>query len=201
MMKLYYSPGACSLAPHISLREASVPFELVRVNLATKQCEDGVDFTSINPKGYVPALRLENGQTLTEAAVTLQYIADSRPESRLAPPPTTFERVRLQEWLQYIATELHKGVAPLYTKEAGEEYKLAVKKRVSERLAFVGRSLQGKSFLFGDDFTIADAYMVYAMRAFKRFAQLDVPANLSEYQAALHERPAVKAAFAAEGLS
>lgn len=201
MIKLYYSPGACSLAPHISLREAGIPFELVRVNLATKECEDGVDFTSINPKGYVPALRLEDGRVLTEAAVTLQYIADSRPESGLAPAPATFERVRLQEWLQYIASELHKGVGPLIAKEASDEYKLAVTKRVSERLAFVGRSLQSKSFLCGDAFTVADAYMVYAMRAFKRFARQDIPANLSAYQAALHERPAVKAAFAAEGLS
>lgn len=200
MLKLYYSPGACSLAPHIALREAGLDFELARVNLATKQTEDGLDFNAINPKGYVPALRLHDGQVLTEAAVTLQYIADSKPESKLAPPPASFERVRLQEWLQYIASELHKGVGPLYSKDASDEYKEVVKNRVKERLDFVGRSLSGKPFLYGDGFTIADAYMIYAMRAFKRFAKLDVPASLHEYQAGLLERPAVKAAFAAEGL-
>jgi len=200
MLKLYFSPGACSLAPHIALREAGLEFELGRVNLATKQTEDGLDFNTINPKGYVPALRLEDGQVLTEAAVTLQYIADLKPESKLAPPPGSFARVRLQEWLQYIASELHKGVGPLYSKDASEEYKLVVKNRVNERLDFVGKSLAGKSFLFGDGFSIADAYMVYAMRAFKRFAKLDVPQSLADYQAALLDRPAVKAAFAAEGL-
>ena len=200
MVNLYYSPGACSLAPHIGLREAGIPFELVRVNLQTKQTADGLDFNTINPKGYVPALRLEDGQVITEAAVTLQVIADSKPDSKLAPAPGTFARVRLQEWLQYIASELHKGVAPLYSKDASEEYKLVVKNRVNERLDFVGKSLAGKSFLFGDGFSIADAYMVYAMRAFKRFAKLDVPQSLADYQAALLDRPAVKAAFAAEGL-
>lgn len=200
MLNLFYSPGACSLAPHISLREAGLPFELVRVNLGTKQTADGLDFNTINPKGYVPALRLEDGQILTEAAVTLQYIADLKPESKLAPAPGSFERVRLQEWLQYIASELHKGVGPLFSKDASDEYKLVVKNRVSERLDFVGKNLAGKPFLFGAGFTIADAYMVYAMRAFKRFAKTEVPASLSEYQAALVARPAVKAAFAAEGL-
>jgi glutathione S-transferase len=200
MLKLYFSPGACSLAPHITLREAGLEFELGRVNLATKQTEDGLDFNTINPKGYVPALRLDDGQILTEAAVTLQYIADLKPESKLAPAPGSFARVRLQEWLQYIASELHKGVGPLYSKDASEEYKLVVKNRVNDRLDFVGKSLAGRPFLFGDGFSIADAYMVYAMRAFKRFAKLDVPQSLADYQAALLERPAVKAAFAAEGL-
>jgi glutathione S-transferase len=148
----------------------------------------------------VPALRLSDGQILTEAAVTLQYIADLKPESKLAPAPGTFPRVRLQEWLQYIASELHKGVGPLYSKDASDEYKLVVKNRVSDRLDFVGKSLAGRPFLFGEGFTIADAYMVYAMRAFKRFAKADIPASLGEYHAGLHERPSVKAAFEAEGL-
>ena len=201
MLKLYYAPGACSLSPHIALREAEIPFELVRVDFAAgRRTEDGFDYRTINPKGYVPALRLDDGQILTEGAVMVQYIADSKPESGLAPAPGSFARVRLQEWLHYIATELHKGMGPLFLKDVPEDYKRSVLKRVGARFDFVAEHVVGRPFLFGDRFSIGDCYMVYALRAWKRQNADQLSPVLEAYYAGLLERPAVKAAFAAEGI-
>jgi glutathione S-transferase len=201
MLKLYYAPGACSLSPHIALREAEIPFELVRVDFAAgRRTEDGLDYRSINPKGYVPALRLDNGQILTEGAVMVQYIADSKPEAGLAPAPGSFARVRLQEWLHYIATELHKGMGPLALRDLPEDYKASVLKRVGARFDFVAEHVAGRPFLFGDRFSIVDGYMVYALRAWKRHNAQQLSATLDGYYTGLLERPTVKAAFAAEGI-
>jgi glutathione S-transferase len=202
MLELYYAPYACSLSPHVALREAGVPFELVRVDFARgKTLPDGSAFASVNPKGYVPALVLDDGQVLTEGAVMVQYIADLKPEAGLAPRQGTFERVRLQEWLNFIATELHKGIGPLFAAAANDEYKKVVKEKVASRLAFVAKSLEGKPYLFGDTFTIVDGYMLYVLRAWQRVTKEDVPHGLGAYLARILARPAVKAALEAEGVS
>src|SRR3954470_7727708 len=141
-MKLYYVPQACSISPHIALREAGFKFDLDLVDPRTKKTAGGEDFMVVNPKGYVPALRLDDGTVLTEGQVIVQYIADQKPETGLAPPPGTLERVRLQEWLNFIATELHKGLGPLRSDKAGEEYKQSVKDTLRTRLDFMNRSLE-----------------------------------------------------------
>lgn len=152
-MKLYYSPGACSLGPHISLQEAGLPFELVRVDLGTHKTESGADFYAINPKGYVPALELDDGSILTENAALLQYAADQAPEKKLAPPAGSMERYRLQEWIHFIATEVHKQFSPLFSPACTEETRQAQLGRISGRLDLVQKHLDGKQFLMGDPFT------------------------------------------------
>jgi glutathione S-transferase len=163
---LYYTPGACSLSPHIALREADMPFQLARVDLKSKKLvgadgkaiPDGDDWLAINPKGYVPALRLPDGQVLTEGAVMVQYIADLRPTAHLAAPAGTMERYRLQEMLHFIATEIHKGMGPLYNALAGDDYKKQVRERVGRRFATLAESLKVHPFLMGERFTVADGY-------------------------------------------
>jgi glutathione S-transferase len=202
MLTLYYAPGACSISPHIALLEAALPFTLERVDFkAGKKLADGRPFVAINPKGYVPALGLADGQLLTEGVAIVQYIADLNPEAGLAPPPGTFERVRLQEWLNFISTELHKGLSPLFSPQASEEFKEAVKDRMAIRLGFVAKSLVGKEFLLGDRFSVADGYALYVLRTWKRFAHGDLPDGLADYHARIEERPAVRAALDAENLS
>ena len=146
-MKLYYAPGACSLAPNVALREAGLAFDLVRVDfMRGKSLPDGTPFTRINPKGYVPALELDDGRLLTENCAVLQYIADVRPEAGLAPRNGTFERLRLQEWLVFIATELHKGLSPFFSPKADDEYKASVKDKLDLRFGFLSASLEGKRY-------------------------------------------------------
>jgi glutathione S-transferase len=199
MLKLYYAAGGCSISPHIALREANIPFELHRVDfLRGKRLDDGGDFARINPKGYIPALVLDNGELLTEGAAMVQYIADLRPESRLAPPPGTFERVRLQEWLNFIATELHKGLAPLTSKIANEEYKQATTEKFAGRLAYMSEKLAGKRFLMGDTFTVADGYAFYALRAWQSLKH-EITGALLAYYERIKARPSVQAALGAEG--
>ena len=201
MLKLFYAPYACSISPHIALREAGVAFDLDRVDFKQgKMTSGGKLLKEINPKGYVPALLLDNGELLTEGAVIVQYIADLNPQAHLAPAQGTFERVRLQEWLNYIATELHKGLSPLFSAQANEEYKSAVKEKVATRLAFVEARLDGRKFLFGDQFTVADGYMFYAMRAWHRATNSELSTRMKEYYAHIVERPAVIAALQAEGI-
>lgn len=201
-MKLYYSPGACSLASHIALREAGVPFELVRVDLARgKQTSDGSDFLAINPKGYVAALVLDDGALLTEGAVIAQYAADLRPEADLAPRPGTFERVRLQEWLNFIASELHKGFGPLLSPKASEEYKADAKNRLAGRLEFLARSLEGKQYLLGDRFSVADGYAYWVLRMWVTYFKAELGPTLAAYYARIGARPAVRDTLAAEGLA
>ena len=142
-MRLYYSPGACSLSPHIVLREAGIPVELELVSLNTHKTKSGADFYGINPKGYVPALELADGSILTEGAVIVQYIADQKPESKLVPPAGTIERTHVLEWLNFVGTELHKGFSPLFG-GAPDEYKAAVKQRLANKFDYVSKQLEGK---------------------------------------------------------
>jgi glutathione S-transferase len=202
MHKLYYAPGACSLSPHIALREAGVEFTLDRVDFGEgRKTASGKGYFDVNPKGYVPALELPNGELLTEGAVIVQYIADLKPETGLAPPPGTFERVRLQEWLNFIATELHKGLSPLFSSVANDAYKTAVKERLVGRFTLMAKKLEGKQWLLGDRFSVADGYALYTMRTWERLTSGDVPAGLGAYKARIAARPAVQAALAAEGLT
>jgi glutathione S-transferase len=202
MLKLYYAPGACSLSPNIALREANLPCERVRVDfMRGKKLPDGREFAAVNPKGYVPALELDDGEILTEGVAIVQYIADRAPQSGLAPANGTIERVRLQEWLNFIATELHKGMSPFYVSSLPDDYRKTVHDRVAGRLAFVATSLGDKPYLTGDKFTIADGYLLYTLRTWRRFYKDELPPTLAAYIARVSERPAVKAALAAEGLS
>jgi glutathione S-transferase len=202
-MKLYYSPGACSLSPHIVLREAGLPFDLVKVDTKTKKTEHGEDFLAINPKGYVPTLQLDNGQRLTEGPAIVQYLADQVPEKKLAPANGSFERSRLQEWLNFITSELHKGFSPLFTPTTPADYKPQVQQALIGRLTIVDQSLSTskKPFLLGDTFTVADAYL-FTVANWAGFVGLDIKSlnTLAEFQGRVRERPAVAAALRAEGL-
>jgi glutathione S-transferase len=158
-MKLYYLTGACSLASNISLREAGLKFELVKVDRKTKKAADGLDFTEVNPKGYVPALTLDNGETLTENIAILQYVADRNPAAKLAPAAGTMERYRLIEWLGFINSELHKGFSPLFRAEAHEAVKEYTRNNLTARLDYAQRALGTRSYLMGEQYTVADAYI------------------------------------------
>jgi len=196
-MKLYYSPGACSLHPHISLREVGVPFELERVNLLTHKLSDGSDYYAVNPKGYVPALRLDDGSLLTEGAVIDQYVADLKPEKDLVPRAGTVERYRVQEWLNFISSEIHKAFGPLFGKD--EAAKDAARAKVSGRFDYVEKTLAAKPFLTGDVFTVADAYLFNMLR-WTAFTGIDLAKwpGLKSFAERVERRPAVAAALAAE---
>ncbi len=198
-MKLYYSPGACSLASHIALRELGLPFEAVRVDLRKKTTESGADYAAINPKGYVPALELDGGALLTENVAILQYLADQRPAAALAPPNGTLERYRLQEWLGFINSEIHKAFGPLFDPGAPEAAKDAARQRIARRLGFTEQALAGRDYLLGQQFTVADAYL-YTVLTWTGFAGIDLGQwpGLKAYQARIAARAAVQAAQAAE---
>jgi len=200
-MKLYFSAGACSLSPHIALREAGVPFELVAVDLRSKRLPDGSDFRAINPKGYVPALQLDDGRLLTEGAAIVQYVADSKPESKLAPPAGSFERYRLEEWLSYIGTELHKTYSTFFNPSATDAMRDAAREQLSKRLEIVAKELDGKPFLLGDTFSVADGYL-YTVLRWSQFAHLDLSKwpSIQAFMERVSERPAVKQALEAEKL-
>lgn len=201
-MKLYYVPHACSISPHIALREGGFKFELDQVDPRTKKTASGEDYMVVNPKGYVPGLRLDDGTVLTEGQVIVQYLADQKPETGLAPPAGTLARVRLQEWLNFIATELHKGMSPLRSDKAGEEYKAQVRDSLRNRLGFMNRHLEGKQYLMGDKFTVADGYAFYALRGWQARMQSDLSPwpFLSQYYDRLAARPAIQDAVKAEGI-
>lgn len=201
-MKLYFSPGACSLASHISLREAAIPFELVRVDLSTKRTADGRDFHLVNPKGYVPALELKTGLVLTESAAVLQYIADQAPALCLAPPAGTMPRYRMQEWLSFIASELHKVFTPFFDPTATAESQSAARGKLAGRLGWLASCLSEPRFLLGDAFSVADAYLFVILRACEA-ADIDIHdwAPLSQYHARVSARTHVASALAAEGLA
>jgi glutathione S-transferase len=197
-MKLYFSPGACSLHPQIALREAGLPFELVRVDTRSHRTKTGLDFYTINPKGYVPALELDDGEILTEGAVIAQYIADQKPEAKLLPPAGTMGRYRVLEWLNFIATEIHKAFAPLFG-TAGPELKELARAKIAGRFDFIERELAGHPFLLGDTFTVADGYL-FNVLTWTKHTGIDLarwPA-LEAYFARLGERTSVQAALAAE---
>lgn len=201
-MKLYYSPGACSLAPHIVLREAGFNFDLDRVAFPAKTTQDGQDFVAINQKGAVPTLWLDDGEVITEAAVILQYLADKTPAKGLIPPPGTKERYRVQEWLNYIATELHKGFGPLWKPDTPKEYKAIVKTNLAKQFDYLDKKFAGKTYLAGDSFTVADAYL-FTILNWASFHQIDLKPyrNISAFMARVAARPRVQEALQAEGLA
>lgn len=200
-MKLYYSPGACSLSPHIVLAESGLAFDLEKVDLAAKKTERGVDYWAVNSKGYVPALELSGGEVLTEGPAIVQYLADLVPHKYLAPPSGTMERYRLQEWLNYISTELHKGFSPLFNSKTPEEWKVQVRELLARRIAIVAERLECNSYLMGEVFTVADAYL-YTILRWASHAQVDLSRwqVLAEYMMRIEVRPKVMSVLEAEGL-
>jgi glutathione S-transferase len=201
-MKLYYAPGACSLAPHIGLREAGYQFDLEQVDLAAKKTKSGADYTKINGKGYVPALQLDSGEVITEAPVILQYIADQKPESGLAPKAGTMERYRTQEWLNFVTSELHKGFGILFSPALPENARPAVIDRLGQRLDFLAKQLDGKPYLTGDKFTAPDAYLFTVLSWAPHLKiSLDRWPTLKTYVERVAGRPQVQAALKAEGLA
>ena len=200
-MKLYFSPGACSLSPHIVLREAGLPFELEKVDIRAHQTAQGADYYAINPKGYVPALELDGGQVLTEGPAIVQYIADQKPESKLAPAAGSLERYRLMEWLTFIGTELHKTYSPLFNPAVTPEAKQAALDKLNKRYAFVAKGLEGKSFLLGETFSAADAYLFVMLNWSRRLGpEMSTWPALKAFFERVLARPSVKAALEAEGL-
>ena len=200
-MKLYYIPESCALAPQIVANEAGIPVESVRVDFKTKTTQAGGDFFAINPKGYVPALALDNGEVLTENAAILQYLADLKPEARLAPANGTLPRVRLQEALNYIATEIHRGYSPLFNPTTPAQMREAASANLHKRYALLDKQLTERTYLFGDEFTTADAYLFVVTRwaAIVKLDLSDYP-SLQTFQKTVAARPAVKAAMKSQGL-
>lgn len=202
-MKLYFSPGACSLSPHIVAREAGVAIDLEQVDLKTKKTKSGADFAAVNPKGQVPTLVLDNGQTLTEGPAVVQYLADQKPQSGLAPQAGTLERYRLQEWLNFITAELHKPFGALFSSSTPEDYKPIAKEAIGNRFAYVDRHLaKGGPFLMGAQFTVADAYL-FVMTLWAKFLKIDLDqwTKLKAYSEQVAARPKVHEALKEEGLA
>ncbi len=200
-MKLYYSPGACSLSPHIALHEAGLAFEAVLASTKSHKLQDGTDFYTINPLGYVPVLELDNGERLREGPAILQYIADQVPDKQLAPANGTMGRYRLQEWLTFIGTEIHKGFGPLFKPGTPEDYKPQVKEQLLKRLEWVNGELASKPYLLGEQFSVADGYL-FTTLSWCGYVGLDISnlENLKAFQARVGARPAVQATLKAEGL-
>lgn len=200
-MKLYYSPGACSLSPHIILNEAGLNYDLERVDFASKTTDTGVDFLGINPKGYVPALRLDDGHILTEGPAIVQYLADRVPYKHLVPPAGTLARYHLIEWLNFISTELHKGFGALFNRSAPNAWKDTVKTLLAKRFQYVSDELGEHPWLMGDSFSVADAYLFTVLR-WGEHVDVDLTPwpVLTAYVARVAARPAVHATLKAEGL-
>jgi glutathione S-transferase len=200
-MKLYYSPSACSLSPHIALYEAGLAFDAVLASTKSHKLADGTDFYSINPLGYVPALHLDDGTLLTEGPAIVQYIADLAPEKNLAPANGTLARYKLQSMLNFISTELHKGFAPLFNPKMPEEAKTIAKEKLASRFGWLNGELEGKQFVMGDTFTVADAYL-FTVTNWGKFVGVDVSAfaNIVALCDRIKARPAVQLALKAEGL-
>jgi len=200
-MKLYYSQGACSLAPHIVMHEAGLAFEAISAPTKTHQLADGTDFYTINPLGYVPFLTLDDGRSLHETPAIVQYLADLVPQKNLVPANGSFERYKLQEWLTFIGTEIHKNFSPLFNPAAPAEAKEQAKQTLAKRLAWVDSELAGKDYLLGEQFTVADAYL-FTVTNWARLVKVDLAGftHLLAYRARVGERPGVQAAMRAEGL-
>jgi len=200
-MKLYYSPGACSLSPHIVLQETGLPFEAVLASTKTHKLADGTDYYTINPKGYVPLLELDNGERLSEGPVIVQYIADQAPARNLVPAAGTMARYRVMEWLNFTTSELHKSFSPLFNPAMPEEGKAVYRARLADRFKWVDEQLEGKQYLMGDQFTVADAYL-FTVTNWCKHVGVDISglASLGAYMARVAARPAVQAALKAEGL-
>jgi glutathione S-transferase len=200
-MKLYYTPGACSLSPHIVARESGTEIALERVEGKTKKTESGKDFLDVNPKGYVPALELDDGQVLTEGTAIVQYLADRRPEAGLVPSAGTIERSRVQEMLGYINSEIHKTYTPLFSDKTAPEVRQEREAYLRRRYAFIEKALGGNAFLVGDRFGVADAYL-FAVTNWANHLKVDLSAfpNVRAFQERIAGRPAVQQAMRAEGL-
>jgi glutathione S-transferase len=198
-MKLYYAPGACSLSPHIALKEAGIPHELVKVDLRAKTTAGGGDYTKLNPKGQVPALELDSGEVVTEGPVIVQMIADRVPASKLAPANGTPERYKLQEWLSYIGSEVHKSFGPLFAPALDDNAKAFFRNRVTGKLAYIDGKLAGHDYLMGSQFTVADGYL-YTMLRWADGLKIDLSSmkNLMAYKERVAARPNVQAAVAAD---
>jgi glutathione S-transferase len=199
-VKLYFSPGACSLSPHIALCEGGFTYELEQVDLRAKKTKSGADFLAITPKGQVPALILDDGSLLTEGPAIVQYIADLAPDSGLAPLNGTRERYHLQEWLTFIGTELHKNFGPLFRPTTPEEYKKIVRETLAAKLAFVDARLAKHQFLLGDHFTVADSYLFVMMR-WADHHKVDLPENVRTFKTRVAARPRVQQAMQEEGIA
>jgi glutathione S-transferase len=200
-MKLYYSAGACSLSPHIVLLEANLPFTLVKADLKTKKTEAGIDYLTINSKGSVPALQLEDGRVLTEGPAIVQYLADQKPDSGLAPRAGTFERYQLMEILNFITSELHKGYGPLFNPKISADWKASVLLNLDKKFAWLSGYLGNKPYLLGNTFTVADAYLFTVLR-WSGHVGIDLTAwpVLTAYQSRVAQRPKVEQALRDEGL-
>jgi len=199
-MNLYYSPGACSLAPHIAMREAGIPVELKKVDLKAKQYEGG-DYKQINGKGYVPAVKTDDGTVLTECPVILQYIADQKPDAGLAPKAGTLDRYKLQEMLNFTTSELHKGMGTFFNPALTDEWRKAATDRLTLRLDWLAKQLEGKQYVMGDKFSVADAY-VFTILNWAGPSKFDMGKwpVLQEYHKRVAARPKVQEALKAEGL-
>jgi glutathione S-transferase len=200
-MKLYYSPGACSLSPHIVLHESGLAFEPVLASTKTHKLQDGTDYYTINPKGYVPLLELDNGERLSEGPAIVQYIADQVPDKKLAPPAGTMARYRLMEWLNFISTEVHKAYSPLFNPAMAEDGKKVFRDRLITRYQYLDQQLAGKSFLMGDNFSVADAYL-FVVTSWAKHVGVDVTGfgNVMAFMERMGKRASVQAALKAEGL-
>jgi len=198
-MKLYYTPGACSLSPHIALKEAGIPHELVKVDLKTKTLASGEDYSKINPKGQVPALALDNGDLITEGPVIVQVIADKAADKKLAPANGTTERYRLQEWLTFISAEIHKTFSPLFNPALSDEAKQVFRDRLAGKFKYLDSKLAGQDYLMGSQFTVADGYL-YTMLRWAERMKVDLAAfpHLTAYKERVAARPQVQAAVQAE---
>ncbi|HXI36579.1 MAG TPA: glutathione transferase GstA [Burkholderiales bacterium] len=200
-MKLYYAPGACSLSPHIVAREAGINVDLKKVNTKDKSMDGGGDFWQVNPKGYVPTLELDNGERLTEGPAIVQYLADQKPESGLAPKAGSMERYRLMEWLNFLTSEVHKQFSPLFKPNTPEDYKPVARENIAGRFDWIEQQLAGKDYLTGKAFSVADAYL-FVLLGWTKFTGIDLARwpNLQAFHARVGARPKVQEALRAEGL-
>jgi glutathione S-transferase len=200
-MKLYYSPGACSLSPHIALLEAGLPYDLVKVDLRAKKLENGDDYLKVNPKGQVPALTLDNGEVVTEGPVIVQMIADKASAKNLAPARDSAERYKLQEWLNFVTAELHKNFSPMFSPVLSDDAKAFFKDRVMGKFKYVDSQLADRDYLMGKQFTVTDGYL-FTMLSWAERMQFDLSAmpNLLAYKARVGARPKVQEALTREGL-
>jgi glutathione S-transferase len=198
-LKLFLSPGACSRAVHIALHETGLPHESERVDLRSHKTASGADFYEVNPKGYVPTLVLDDGQKLTEVAVVLQYVADRAPEKKLAPAHGTMERYRLQEALNFVSSEVHKGFSPLFNPATPDAYRTIAKDRLAKRFELLNETFSSQPYLTGEQFTVADAYL-FTVLGWAPMVQIDLAPypEVGRFLARVGERPAVKATIAAE---
>jgi glutathione S-transferase len=201
-MKLYYAPGTCSLSPHIVSREAGIPLQLSKVNIKEKTVDGDGDYWKVNGRGYVPALELDDGQILTEGPAIVQYLADQKPDTGLAPKPGTIDRYRLQEWLNFITSEIHKGFSPLFKPSTPSDYRKIAKDNLAVRFDWLDTQLAGRDYLMGASFTVADAYL-FVVLSWTKPSQIDLSrwSNLSAFFSRVAARPQVQEALKAEGLA